>query len=497
MKLQVNLDFPGVRQAIPAATEWQVERMDWALPGGCQQAFISTQLQRNDQLDLRLLEKCLGKSLTIHHATGELIWDGWVEKIKLSNGHLRIEWDLSHHHNRALARYPSVSASLDPYHQWVYSSWEQDEPLLQEWGAKEQLLTLEYGDPASAQQAANQHLSRSVRMTNSHLLKEGQTTPLLEISARGRWQRLNWTLDGEEDGLLAHLKGGKNKLAFGQPDNQKVAQKFQTGNSAFPAGQICLRLAVMGAPVDEVRVRICSDQADNPGTTLASISLPAYQLQGGWQWHTWQLDVPLNLAANTHYWLVIERSGSPNLENSYLLESDEGLGYPQEVCKRWNGSSWTRLNENLRFAVLAVSESSRLIQEVGNQLVAGGVLRGVQIWQESGVYLARWRALEKTRQQRLEDWLQLGCQTGQPYSALVNSERILELFTVPRMEGFPLYLTQAGRLRTPSGASVAPPLALLGRQLNLQIGLQVTSQVLNGLKWTAEDGLFPLLSEPE
>lgn len=497
MKLQVNLDFPGVRQAIPAATEWQVERMDWALPGGCQQAFISTQLQRNDQLDLRLLEKCLAKSLTIQQATGELMWDGWVDKISLSCGHLRFVWDLRHHHNRVLARYPSVSANLDPYHQWVYGSWQQDEQLLQDWGAKEQLHTLEYGNPASAQQAASQQLSRSVKMISSHLLKEAENTPSLEISARGWWQRLDWTLDGEEDGLLAHIKGGKNKLPFGLPDNQKVAQKFQTGNNAFPAGQICFRLVSLGSPVDEVRVRICSDQADIPGTTLASTSLPAYQLQVGWQWHTWQMEAPITLAANSPYWLVVERSGSLNLENSYMLESDEGLGYPQEVCKRWNGSAWTRLNENLRFAVLAVSESSRLIQEVGNQLVAGGVLRGVQIWQESGVYLARWRAPEKTRQQRLEGWLQLGCQTGQPYSAVVNSGRILELFTLPRMEGFPLFLTDSGRLRSPAGVTLPSPLELLGRQLNLQIGLQSTSQVLNGLKWTIEDGLFPLLSEPE
>ena len=65
------------------------------------------------------------------------------------------------------------------------------------------------------------------------------------------------------------------------------------------------------------------------------------------------------------------------------------------------------------------------------------------------------------------------------------------------MEGFPLYLTQAGRLSNPTGDRLPPPLDLIGRRLTLQIGLHAAEQVLTGLKWTAEDGLFPLLSEPK
>jgi hypothetical protein len=252
-------------------------------------------------------------------------------------------------------------------------------------------------------------------------------------------------------------------------------------------------MAIVGNPQDVVWVRLYSDASGQPGGLLASSSQPAYQLQGGWQWLSWELNSPFPLSQGQRYWLVMERSGSLDSLNHYSLETDDGRGYPQGEFLRWNGSSWGSLSEDVRFALLAVCETSRLIEVVGQEAVADGVLRGVQIWKESGVSLPRWRTLEKTRLERMLEWLQLGCEDETPLSALVNADRTLEVFPIPRAASLPLQLDQQGRINAPGGANLPPPLDLLGRPFSLPLEINRQPQVLSGLRWTPQAGLFPLI----
>jgi hypothetical protein len=494
MKPKIKFEH-GMQALLPGGTNWQVDAMDWSLPGGSCSAKISTHLKHNHVNTPGDMKQWLGKAITIHNPAGDLLWDGWIEKVRLTTGRLSYQWDINSMNNRVLARYPLVSPILDPYRQWAYSNWVQDDALLDEIGAKESLITLSNANAASAQQAASQSLRPDGEITTSFSLSEAGEDSCLEISAIGWWQRLDWTMDGAESGLLAHLPGGKSKQVFGLSGTEKLAQSFQTATDIFPLGQICLRMALMAAPGDEVRVRVCTNMGGRPGTTIATASLPAYQLQGGWQWLNWQLDSVTHLAANSTYWLVIERSGALDINNHYTVETDDGPGYLQGECLKWNGSDWVALNQDLRFALLAMEESSELIKDIGLQAVAGGVLQGVQVWKESRFNLPRWRTPEQSRKARLEQWLQLGCQDQSRLSALVNADRILEVFSLPRIAGIPITLNSAGRLEFPSGTRLPPPLDLLGRQLNLLNGVSLSPQVLIALSWAPENGLSPLLSE--
>lgn len=487
MKPQVVLGGNHLQGMLQSGADWQVQSMDWRLPGGSNEAVISAPVQDPNAISLRMIHSWLGQAVSIHNPAGEIMWHGWIEEIHLDVQRLRFGWSTQKLLSRVIARYPQASPLLDPLSSWQYTDWVEHPERLEQLGAKEALLSLREVDPNKARLAAvMQLLQQGLDDSQMPVLLPQKRDPLLTMRLKGYWHRLDWTLDGEDSGLIAHLPGGKSQQSFGLSGNEHLAQSFTTGAEAFSLGQIGLRIAMLGAASDELRVKICADNAGVPGTELSSSLLSNAYMQGGWRWQAWLLDAPLTLNANTHYWLVLERSGALDASQYYEVETDDGRGYPDGECKRWNGSSWLLLNQDLRFCLQAVTETTELMREVGERAVQGGVLQGVQIWQESGVWMPRWREIEKTRKDALEEWLGLGCADESPLSALVNVEGVLEVFRLPRDIEPAVQLDTEGRLRLPYGIADTNPLDLLGRRMVLPLMEAEQEQVVRGLRWTGE-----------
>ena len=494
MKPQVVFMGNHLQGMLTSGNDWQVQSMDWRLPGGSNEAIISAPVQDPNSISLCLIRSWLGQAVSIHNPAGEILWRGWIEEILLDAQRLRFGWSTQKLLSRVIARYPQASPLLDPLKNWQYTDWVEHPERLEQLGAKETLLSLQEVDPNKARHAAAMQLyQQGLDDSQTLVLLPQKRVPQLSMRLKGCWHRLDWTLDGEESGLIAHLPGGKSQQAFGLSGSERLAQSFITGAESFALGQMGLRIAMLGAASDDLRLKIYADNVGVPGTELASSLLPNVYLQGGWRWQTWLLDAPLALNANTRYWLVLERSGALDSSQYYEVETDDGRGYPDGECKRWNGSSWVLLNQDLRFCLQAVSETTELICEVGEQAVQSGVLQGVHIWQESGVWLPRWREIEKTRKEALQDWLALGCADESPLSAMVNADGVLEVFRLPREIEPAVKLDAEGNLRLPHGTSQSNPLDLLGRRLVLPLMDVEQGQVVKGLRWTMEEGLVPVV----
>jgi len=487
MKPQVVFEGNLLQGMLTSGNDWQVQSMDWRLPGGSNEAVISAPVQDPNAISLRLIRSWLGQAVSIHNAAGEIVWRGWIEEIHLDVRRLRFGWSTHKLLSRVIARYPQVSPLLDPLSSWQYTDWVEHPERLEQLGAKEALFSLREVDPNKARHAAAMQLiQQGLDDSQVLVLLPQKRAPQLSMRLKGYWHRLDWTLDGEDSGLISHLPGGKSQQSFGLSGSERLAQSFMTGAEAFALGQIGLRIAMLGAAGDDLRLKICADNAGVPGTELASNLLPNVYLQGGWRWQACLLDAPLALNANTRYWLVLERSGSLDGSRYYEVETDDGRGYPDGECKRWNGSSWVLLNQDVRFCLLAVTETTELMCAVAQRAVQGGVLQGVQIWQESDVWIPRWREIEITRKEALEEWLALGCADESLLSALVNADGVLEVFRLPREMEPAVQLDEEGRLHLPYGIADAHPLDLLGRRMQLPLMEVEQTQVVRGLRWTGE-----------
>jgi hypothetical protein len=448
--------FPG------DGLDWQVQQLTWALPGGAQSALLNVEPHGAlaGEVWLERLAERLGCPLRILDPLGRVFWGGWVEQLTWQSGNLEVSVTLAGMSNRAVCRYPLEQVTAGEWGRWAASEWQQNDASVRRYGRKESLITLPMADARLAEQTARAHITGSrsqPRWQTSHCA-DHHPGVRMRITARGWWQRLDWICDQEPRGLLAHLGGGKTRQALGSGSSTiKLAQSFRV-EQGFSAGQLWLRAAAVGSPQDALRCCICADDNSRPGVILAESTLPAWAFSGGFRWLLWEPDAPCALAAATHYWLVLEREGALDGQHYFVLESDDGPGYAQGELRRWDAAEWQLQAEDLRFCLPAVQQTSELIAG----LPPIEFLQGVRVWQSSGVWHPQWRALEKTLRQTLESWLALGTQAGSQLSAVVDAQRIVQVFSLPRTPEVDLQISQTGQY------PLAPE-ELLGRALALPL----------------------------
>lgn len=434
MRAQVVFLNPDFSPRLSEGIDWQVEQMSWQLAGGAAKASLSAIRGRfSDEWFSTFSDQILGLPLEIRGADGEVLWNGWVQTISYSGRGARLTRSLQEMYNRVIVRYPCQNPQLSPLERWQYTGWMDAADSQAHFGRREKLVSISQADPYLANQSllAAFHALQSrpsLRIEADPAGKEGR----LEMNCRGWWQRLDWVLDANPQGMLAHLSGGKSQVLLGRLASQaQVAQSFWNAETDFRLGQIWLRAAIIGQSVDDLQVAVHADEHGKPGVLLSQVEHAATSLDGGWQWHCWQLAEPCLLAVNENNWIVIKRSGSINSEVYYLLESDDGNGYAGGVLKRWDGSNWQTLGQDLRFCLIAHEPSSVLLSNLLGSEKCSGFIRGVltpPLSQEPDRMLPRWRPLALSYRARIEGWLQ-----GVPrQSAFVDAQRNLQVIALPR-----------------------------------------------------------------
>ena len=276
-------------------------------------------------------------------------------------------------------------------------------------------------------------------------------------------------MDEEARGRICHMAGGKSHQILGtELSNSKLAQSFVITESSFHLGEVNFRLALVSAPLDDVVLEVCADENDQPGAVLASAVLPAGELNGGWQWVSWPINPPLVLEFGVRYWLVLRRSGAVDPLNFYKVESDDGPGYGLGVCKRWSGSGWVLVNEDLRFITLAVSPLPELIRDLVSVPAGHSVVKFVRINQPKEVLAFRWRALASNQAERLSGWLALASAPGRTVSAVVNGQKALDVFPLPRLPHLTLRLNASGFWQDPNGPDGRLESVPVGRKVDFR-----------------------------
>lgn len=438
----LNADF-SPRLDLPI--DWQAQSLSWKLPGGADLAIITGQAGDCDRfLFASYSDQILGCPLEVLSANGEVVWNGYIESVLYTSGQYRINRSLKDMYNRLIVRYPRPEAQASPLERWQTTAWLEDAASVTRFGRKEKLITISRSDPYLAQQTLSASFQAVQRFPSFKV--SWQTQPVnwqLQIIARGWWQRLDWVLDNEEQGLISHLGGGKTNYPLGRLSSQsQLAQSFHINQMNFSAGQVSLRTAVVGQPVDTLQVAIHEDDNGKAGNLVSAAYAPDASLDGSWKWANWQLNPCVQLSDAATYWLVIKRSGALSSEAYYLLESDDGAGFAQGSLKRWDGSNWQPLPQDLRFCLASETDSVAQIGDMIKHIDQFPYLKGVLDFQLNGNRVYQRRELEQTCQQRIESWLQ-----GLPKkSANLNQQRIVEIISLPR----------EGRISLPLSTKHAP-----------------------------------------
>jgi hypothetical protein len=232
----------------------------------------------------------------------------------------------------------------------------------------------------------------------------------------------------------------------------RVAQSFTpSANVAWNAYEIIIQARRIGAPSDDLTVAIWSDNVGIPGVPgvqLAAGTIAGSDLTEELASYLVTLSSPLALNFGTTYWVVVERTGSPDAQHMFAVGLDEGLGH-SGALKVWKVDHWEDRvpNCDMPFEVWGKRETTAQISDM-----VGSVLPTVIIESPSAIYAHQWRAGDNTVRAEVEELLATGTSAGRRLLAQVSPERVARVFAEPDPEQLDTMLTMEGRLRLPLGA---------------------------------------------
>ncbi|MAT42275.1 MAG: hypothetical protein CL609_08040 [Anaerolineaceae bacterium] len=462
MKPIVQFEEPFLFEGL----DWLVQRMSWSLPGGAEEALLEAVLPREKEVDWLAW---LGSGLVITTPAGDELWSGTIEQIRIDQRHGSRVISMAELVNRVKVRYRRTGFSGTDGDAWLETDWLENTKSVARYGRRELLLELGQSSASQAEALGLSLLNQRAFPSDLPHLETGSQQPRVLLTCKGWWSGLVWLMDEEARGRICHMAGGKSHQILGtELSNSKLAQSFVITESSFHLGEVNFRLALVSAPLDDVVLEVCADENDQPGAVLASAVLPAGELNGGWQWVSWPINPPLVLEFGVRYWLVLRRSGAVDPLNFYKVESDDGPGYGLGVCKRWSGSGWVLVNEDLRFITLAVSPLPELIRDLVSVPAGHSVVKFVRINQPKEVLAFRWRALASNQAERLSGWLALASAPGRTVSAVVNGQKALDVFPLPRLPHLTLRLNASGFWQDPNGPDGRLESVPVGRKVDFQ-----------------------------
>ncbi len=178
---------------------------------------------------------------------------------------------------------------------------------------------------------------------------------------------------------------------------QEIAQSFSlAADNTWTVGKIEINLKKVGAPADSAKVELCSDSSGSPGSVLVSATVAAADIGVDSDWIEFDMGNTQSIAYGTTYWIVVSRTSSNDIDDYYVVDVDEELGYSRGSLKLYTGSAWTtRYNDaDLSFRILGAELTTTQIDSIYDSV--GQFFSTIDVVDSSGVYGNQYREGDKT-----------------------------------------------------------------------------------------------------
>lgn len=151
--------------------------------------------------------------------------------------------------------------------------------------------------------------------------------------------------------------------------HQGQGQSFSITNSCY-INTITLKLKKFGSPTDSVHIAIQADSSGAPsGTDLTYVNAAGSGIDTVDTVYTYTFTTPIKLTGGTTYWVVLTRTGSLELANSFSVRYKATTNpYAGGNKASWDGTNWTNnVNDDLYFKIEKVFTAGNVYQSSAAQ----------------------------------------------------------------------------------------------------------------------------------
>jgi hypothetical protein len=229
----------------------------------------------------------------------------------------------------------------------------------------------------------------------------------------------------------------------------RLAQKFILGSAmGWTVREALISVRKVGAPADNLTVKICADSAGNPGTVLATATVAAAAVGTEAAWVSFDFGAGVALSTGTSYWVVVDRTGAVDWDDFYLVGLESGATYASGGLKIFDNGAWgTRSPDcDMPFQLWGKTATTAQLAEM---LAAGQFFALVDVRANSGVEERPFRDGTLTILDEAERLLGVGTSTGGALVATVTAQRAVVVDGDPGQSDLDLLLGRDGRLRHP------------------------------------------------
>jgi len=278
---------------------------------------------------------------------------------------------------------------------------------------------------------------------------------------------------GVGDDLIPEAPGPTIRISFGEQiaaDN--IATKFWL-DTPWTVTRVGFIGRKIGEPTDLLRVEINADTLGVPGTMLTAVDISGASLFTELNW-TEAPVTPVELAANTPYWLHIHRLGAANIDDGYEIAVDEEQGYtkfetpgsPLFNVLLATGGGWVARSPvcDMPFRIIGEIKSSEQLRKA---------IAGVEsyyntiIHVDSGIMVRQFDDRQMTVMDVIDELLEMGTSAGDRMIAYVTRDRSVVVDLAPLSSEEDYVLGMDGRLRHPNGSNILPGKLVYGQSVGI------------------------------
>lgn len=409
---------------VQPAVDFTVDRYDWDVLGGPAQASLTA---RGDREQVWQLINSIREPVEIYSDRGDLVWYGYVEAVRISDG---IDFEVS---VETMSNNVAVAYTNGP--ERFTTAWSGDTDSIAEYGYKELLIS--HSDCTDADAISERDTSLAAWKNPIPSIGFGGRDDLrASITLRGWYQTFEWRYYQNLTGWEAYETTGDGGREIGEDERPILAMSFQIGAStAWTATTLWLRLWWQGdnQPTDNLNVSIRADNSGVPGTTLGSASIAGTAVDRSAEWTKFTLDNSVTLQPSTTYFIHIARSGAVDLDSYYMVDTNTANGYDRGAPIYYNTdlSAWVTAAHkgDVLFRLEGVIDTDSQIQALVT--ATGQFYTGTIIENGSNIETQPYRVGDSTGLYELEQLLQIGTSNRRRMLAETTPTRKLRVYEEP------------------------------------------------------------------